>query len=439
MHKDNRIKSIREAIAIGLVMAFVVFGVSVFLLNEIHRKFGFTGFEGFKAFLTCLLMLEILLVLIEINRMKGLRSLYERHLILTRLERSLISADAVKTMVGCVAVLPKISLDMDAKVITIDLSNVRVRKRIEAVQELLSTALPERYAVRHVFLSSNQNSLLIEFYELTQTQFVFDSPEQYLKEIDHLKQTELLLDKNIKVDLKDYPHILITGATGSGKSYFAMQIAMQGLARNWKVSILDYKQSYHMFKGVCHVAFSIQDIVASLKNSINELHHRQQAMAEVLKVDPNAIAVNHGFPVHLILFEEYLAVVNSGADKKTLAEIEKMLLELVSVGRSLNVNVVMIMQVSSAASLNTSIRSNLPVRLVFGNAPRTILETTFGISDVPAIQTKMPKGAGLIKMELDAVPFHAPELKFPFRMMLELLERKIVIFDTKDADSESEA
>jgi len=439
MHKDNRIKSVREAIAIGLVMAFVVFGVSVFLLNEIHRKFGFTGFEGFKAFLIGLLMLEILLVLIWINRMKGLRRLYERHLILSRLERSLISADIIKYMLGSIAILPKISLDMDAKVITIDLNNVQVRKRIEAVQDILSTALPERYAVRNVFLSSNQNSILIEFYELTEVQFVFDSPEKYLKEIACLKQTKLLLDKNINIDLKDYPHVLITGGTGSGKSYYAMQIALQGLARNWKISILDYKQSYHMFKGVCDVAFSIVDIVASLRDSIDELHRRQQAMAEVLKVDPNAIAVDYGFPVHLILFEEYLAVVNSGADKKTLAEIEKMLLELVSVGRSLNVNVVMIMQVSSAASLNTSIRSNLPVRMVFGNAPRTILETTFGISDVPTIQTKMKKGAGLIKMELDAVPFHAPELRFPFRMILELLEHKLVIFDVNDADSESEA
>lgn len=439
MNKDSRIKSVREAIAISLVMAFVVLVVSVFLLDEIQRKLDFSGFEGFKAFLIGLLIIGILFVLIWINRMKGIESIYERHLILSRLERSLISADAVKTIVGCIAVLPKISLDMDAKVITIALDNVRVRKRIEAVQELLSTALPERYIVRNIFLSSNQNSLLIEFYELTEAQFVFDNPEKYLKEIDCLKQTELLLDKNINIDLKDYPHVLITGGTGSGKSYYAMQIALQGLARNWKVSILDYKQSYHMFKGVCDVAFSIDDIVASLRDSINELHRRQQAMAEVLREDPNAIAVDYGFPVHLILFEEYLAVVNSGADKKILTEIEKMLLELVSVGRSLNVNVIMIMQVSSAASLNTSIRSNLPVRIVFGNAPRTILETTFGISDVPAIQTKMPKGAGLIKLELDAVPFHAPELKFPFKKMLELVEHKLVIFDVNDADSESEA
>lgn len=439
MHKDSHIKSVREAIIISLVMAFFISVIAVCMLNHIRKSTGFMGFEVIKHVLIVLLALEVLIFLLWIIKSKGLKRFLEQQQMLSRFERSLISADVVESLVGSVAVLPKIHLDMDAQIITLNLENVRVRKRIEAVQDILSTALPEQYTVRNVYLSQNHNKLRIEFYEVSDSQFVFDSPEQYLAEIDRLRPTELLLDKNTCIDLKDYPHALITGGTGSGKSYYAMQIALQGLARNWKVSVLDYKRSYHMFKDVCDVAFSIDDIVASLRASINELHRRQEAMAEVLREDPNAIAVDCGFPVHLILFEEYLAVVNSGADKKTLAEIEKMLLELVSVGRSLNVNVVMIMQVSSAASLNTSIRSNLPVRIVFGNAPRTILETSFGISDVPIIQTKMPKGAGLIKMELDAVPFRAPELKFPFRMMLELLERKIVIFDTKDADSESEA
>ena len=230
MHKDSRIKSVREAVAIGLAMAVVVLGTSAFLLDEIHRKSGFNGFENFKVFLICLIILEILFVLFWIKMMKGLKNIYEWHQILSRLERSLISADVIESVVGCIAVLPEISLDMDAKVIKIALDNIRVRKRIEAVQELLSTALPERYIVRNIFLSSNQNSLLIEFYELTEAQFVFDNPEKYLIEIACLNQTELLLDKNINIDLKDYPHVLITGGTGSGKSYYAMQIALQGLA-----------------------------------------------------------------------------------------------------------------------------------------------------------------------------------------------------------------
>ena len=145
MHKNSRIKSDREAIAISLVMAFAVLVASIFMLDMIRRKYGFVGFENLKMFLIYLLILEILFVLIWINRIKGVGSILERHLILSSLERSLISADVVEFMIGCIAVLPEISLDMDLQVITIALNNVQVRKRIEAVQDILSTALPERY------------------------------------------------------------------------------------------------------------------------------------------------------------------------------------------------------------------------------------------------------------------------------------------------------
>lgn len=433
MHQNN-IKTAREAIAIVSVMAFLILLASIGMLESIRKDNPFIWIAYFENMLIVMLMLEILYVLLWIIKMKGFRNTWEHHLILTRLEHSLLSADIIVTVIGSVAILPKIYLNMDDHIIILDLSNVQVRKRMESIQDILSTALPDKYTVRNVYISSNHNQLQIEFTALTDSNYVFESPKQYLDEIKTLKQTELLLDKNTRIDLKDYPHVLITGGTGSGKSYYSMQILMQALARHWQVSVLDYKRSYHMFKDVCNVSFSIDEIVSSLHASLDELHNRQQAMADALALDPTALAIDCGFPVHLVLFEEYLAVVNSGADKKILNEIEKMLLELVSVGRSLNVNVVMVMQVSSATSLNTSIRSNLPVRIVFGNAPRTILETTFGISDVPDIQTKMPKGAGLIKLELDAVPFHAPELLFPFKSMLEALG---VIFDTSDANHES--
>lgn len=402
-------------------MAFLLLLVMILMLESLRTDTPFNLLIHIENIFILLLALEVLIVPFRIYKAKGLKAFIENYYLLSRLEQSLMSADVIVMALGSIAILPKMHIDMIAKVITINLNNVRVRKKVEAIQDILSTALPEKYAVKNVYLSKAQNQLQIEFYEIANSRYIFKTPQEYLTEIKHLSPTELLLDKNTSIDLKDYPHMLITGGTGSGESYYSMQILLQALARDWSIRVLDYKKSYYMFKDACDVAFNIDEIVNSLKSSIEELHRRQEAMAVALEADPTAIAINHGFPMHLILFEEYLAVVNSGTDKKILSEIEKMLLELVSVGRSLNVHVVMVMQVSSATSLNTSIRSNLPVRLVFGNAPRTILETTFGISDVPSIQTKMAKGAGLIKMELDAVPFEAPELLFPFKLMLELL------------------
>ena len=144
-------------------------------------------------------------------------------------------------------------------------------------------------------------------------------------------------------------------------------------------------------------------------------------MDEELKTKPEALAIERGFPVKFVLIEEYLALVNSGADKKTLDRIEKMILEITTTGRSLNVYLCMVLQVSAATTLNTSIRSNLPIKIVFGNPDRTIYETTFGKSSVPSVLSRMDKGEGLVSIDGDIIPFSSPMLLCGLKNCLKLL------------------
>ena len=144
-------------------------------------------------------------------------------------------------------------------------------------------------------------------------------------------------------------------------------------------------------------------------------------MDKELKENPQALAIDKGFPVKFVLIEEYLALVNSGADKKTLEKIEKMIMEITTTGRSLNMYLCMVLQVSAASTLNTSIRSNLPIKIVFGNPDRTIYETTFGKASVPSVTAQFEKGEGLASIDGDIIPFSSPFLACGLKNVLKSL------------------
>lgn len=407
------------------VMAFFIFVIGIWMLEIIKDRIGFHGFEPLKSLLIVLIVMEAIACILFIFCHGGFKRCYQEWVFLSHIEKNLISAGIVLGYIGSVAILPRVKLDMNRLVVSVSVDNVKIRSKLESIEDLLSTALPAQFNVRKAYISPQYDKLYIEFYEASEARLIYYTAESYIKSVQHLSKTQLMMDKNITIDLKDYPHLLVTGGTGSGKSYYAMQVILQGLIRGWSIQILDFKRSYHAFKSVCEVAFTVDQIISTLRKAIEELHRRQEAMASVLESNPNALAIDHGFPVVLIVVEEYIALMNCGIEKKTQTDIEKMLLELVTVGRSLNIHLMMVMQVASAASLNTSVRANLPVRIVFGNAPRTILETTFGISDVPVISQKFEKGQGLIKLELDAEPFSAPTLAFNFNEVIQILEHKV--------------
>lgn len=329
------------------------------------------------------------------------------------LERIGAYSNAKKT---AVYLLPEVS--SDEKGIHIKLDDMEIRRKIEQCIEIISTALPPYYICSEHFLSSDESELTLVVDNLKEdTRITYESPEQFVEDIQS-KTESLILDKKRCIDLRACPHLLITGKTGQGKSYYASTVAMTGVLAGWDVTILDYKRSYSMFKNHCKVAFSIEDIYDELRRCVDDMHRRQTAMEKVMETDFTAIASDYGFPVKLIVIEEYMALVNSGADKKILKDIENMLLEITAVGRALSVHLVLVMQVSSATTLNSSIRANLNP-LVFGQATNTIYETAFNTKSVPKVQVRFEKGEGLGMIDGTIFRFKAPTFNFDTYQLLQ--------------------
>ena len=344
--------------------------------------------------------------------------LEKKHLELS-IDNSLISIGAYEERDNLLFT-PSITHNLGTSTIKINIPNISIRKKLESGREYISSALQKNYIVDRLYLNKDETELIIEYEDIrNERRYIFNEPIDFISSLRSTNKLQLLLDKKTTIDLRDYPHLLLTGGSGSGKSYCAQQLIAQAIFKNYDISILDYKKSYQAFKKYCNVSFSVDEIVEKLRSTIEELHKRQEKMDPILEDNPTALACEYGFPVKLIVIEEYIALMNSGADKKVLEEIEKMLLEISTTGRSLNIHIMMILQVSAATNLNTSIRANLPIRILFGNPDKTTYTTTFSTSDFPELTTRKEKGEGLIQIDGSIYNFSASTLEFGMNKLLE--------------------
>ena len=327
------------------------------------------------------------------------------------IEDNLVVIGAVIKITDNLSITPKVKCNNNE--IKINIANPEIRKKLESNQDILNSFLPDGYITNDVYFSKDEKEITIKFQNINNdTRYTFNTIKEFKQVADALPKDVLILDKDHSINLREQPHFLISGTTGSGKSYYASFVVCLCLYKDYLVDVLDYKQSYTAFEDACQVSYTIEQIYNRLVSLRDELHDRQTKMKPYLKENANAIASDCGFKTRVIFVEEFMSVMNSGADKKILTEITKILLEITAIGRALSFHLFLITQVASATNLDTSIRSNL-VPIVLGTATNTIYETSFGTKSVPKVSTKFDKGEGLAKFDINLIRVACPTLNFP--------------------------
>ena len=208
----------------------------------------------------------------------------------------------------------------------------------------------------------------------------------------------LYFDKKHIVSLRDYPHFLISGQSGSGKSYLANQIVVQAIIKGYEVVILDPKRSYGLYRDFADYSYELDDIVSKLKSVESEMSERMKQLQPELDKNPNVLAVDVGFKPMLVVIEEYISLISS-LDKKQKEEVERIVKNLSVLARQSNIHILMVMQAAGTENINATTRSNL-TKILLGNAQSNILTATFGTgADIPNVHSKMNKGEGLIQLD----------------------------------------
>lgn len=352
--------------------------------------------EVCKNILICEVAVLLFVLLMKMAVNKGIKNLISKTVILNCIENNLISVGAYIKKVGNYAVLPKIRIKEGT--IRISLSNMKIRSIIERYLSSFSTALPERYIVEDYYLTPNNAEVHIIYSDIKNFKCEEYTVKDYISMAKTTGDFNLYFDKKHIVDVRDYPHFLISGSSGSGKSYLANQLVIQSIAKDWEVVICDIKRSYGLYKAYADYVYEKEDIVDKLKQMESEMNQRLEALQSTLDYNPQALAVDAGYRPKIIVIEEYISLLSS-MDKKQKDEVERIVKNISVLARQVDIHLMIIMQSAGTENINSTTRSNL-TKVLLGNAQSNIMTATFGTGvDIPKTNTKMSKGEGLIQLD----------------------------------------
>jgi len=191
---------------------------------------------------------------------------------------------------------------------------------------------------------------------------------------------------NISIDLTKMPHLLIAGATGSGKSVCMNSIVSSLIYSKspdqLRLMLVDPKRvELTQYNGIPHmispVIVELDSVAKIFRGVINEMFKRYKLMES--KSVRNISELNSKFPnsmPYLVIVIDELAdlMMTSGA------EIERSICRLAQLGRATGIHLVVATQRPSVDIVTGLIKSNFPSRISFSVTSsvdsRTILDTT---------------------------------------------------------------
>lgn len=191
-------------------------------------------------------------------------------------------------------------------------------------------------------------------------------------------------------DLTDIPHLLVAGATGSGKSVatrsMAVAIVYTSNSRHVQLVISDTKQvEYGDFVGLPHLRYDVAkspyQTLEQLDDVIDECEKRLKrfAAANVRNIkDYNALVPNDPVPYIVIIIDELADLVQFKGTKRGESKLaEEKIANIVGRARAAGVCMLASTQRPSVDVVKGVIKANFPGRLTFrlpsGDDSRTII------------------------------------------------------------------
>lgn len=322
--------------------------------------------------------------------------------------------------------------------IKVQLNDERTKGTVEIEQSVrtqnkldheLSAAFGD-YIVQRSYISRNQNSVIFEIVRWDYNpQLVFSSlQEMYAYCQNHADPWQLVIDCDLTIP---YQHILITGQTGSGKSYAMYAFIFQMLEAGTDLFFCDLKNAGIAILGS---AISPERTATSLEEIMDLLWKLKQLQDEREAVVRKTLQEQKRFdgdwretslkPCCLII-DEYAALqaVVKDSDRKTQNEFNAILTGLLLKGRSTGMFLMISMQQANASIFPTKFRDNLSAKFLLRRGlERETTVTTFGeaeAAELPA--TDADVGEAFYKVagknsEVSTCTF--PRLDFDLRELL---------------------
>lgn len=198
------------------------------------------------------------------------------------------------------------------------------------------------------------------------------------------------LQPNLDWDISKSPHAIISGTTGSGKSYFTnYQIAMSAIKGCYliladpKRSDLSAMADFLPEHRVSHDPSGILKLVQSAVEIMTKRYELMDLFRREHKELFQSDFSQYGFCPVLLVVEELASLV-SVFDKSSRNEFDSLIKRITLQGRQAGVGLVSIMQQPNANNIATESRSQTGLRIMLGNATQSEYRMLFGDNFMPS-------------------------------------------------------
>lgn len=300
------------------------------------------------------------------------------------------------------AVLPKVKIKFDNNLLTGEVSIENTLRYKEKLIDVDISCCLLNYIVEQSYIASDGNYVTYDIFDADfDRQLVFENTEQFLDRCKQVGDYELLIDKVTTISLQ---HALISGMTGSGKSYFCLNIIAEMLCKpvTYNLYFADPKASSLSVVGKAidktRTADSIEDIIKLLRSFHAKLVERKELMEKSLTGSKSVDSDyrDFGYEPYVFIFDEYIAfnLALQNCKKDIRDEVSSILSDIVLMGRQLGMFLMLIAQAAHSENIPTTLRGQLGFKLVLGCSDTSSYTVAFGAGvDVPV--KKFPIGYGV--------------------------------------------
>ena len=233
---------------------------------------------------------------------------------------------------------------------------------------------------------------------------VSDLPDMIQWKDKYLSQQSFVLNLGesftgpVTVDLARVPHIMLGGATGSGKSVLLKLLLMQANKKGANVCIADFKGGVDfppVWHKQCRMCIEEESTLALLTELVDELQRRKALLAASGQpnIDRYNEATEEDLPRYIFACDEIAEVLDKTGltkeQKEIVGKIESKLSMIARQGRAFGIHLILATQRPDANILSGQIKNNVNCRIC-GRAD-TILSQI--ILDSTAAAEQIPKDA----------------------------------------------
>lgn len=192
------------------------------------------------------------------------------------------------------------------------------------------------------------------------------------------------LQPNLDWDISKSPHAIISGTTGSGKSYFTNYLIAMSAIKGCYLILADPKRSdlsaMADYMPEHRVAHDPVDILELARSAVDIMAKRYELMDTLRKKHPELFQADfsqYGFCPILFVIEE-LASLLPAFGKAQRSEFESLIKTVTLQGRQAGVGLVSVMQQPNANNIPTECRSQTGLRIMLGDATQSEYKMLFG-------------------------------------------------------------